>query len=108
MGTPDQIREKFIISINSGKFGTDLARVGDAITVKTLNKEIFLSQRPRLDEKGLPMVVVRYGDQVIPLGKGGWKYRPENNSVVLSGDIAYEYVEGGRFSVQLSPLNMVP
>lgn len=108
-GTPQEIREKYIIAIASKQFGTDLAKIGDSITAKTLEKEILLSQRPRLDEKGLPMVRVSYGAQVIPLSdKGGWLYNPVNNSVVLPGNINYNYVEGARFTIELVPLNLVP
>ncbi|MEK2645132.1 hypothetical protein [Bdellovibrio sp. BCCA] len=106
-GTPDQIRAKHIMSIVSPKFGDDLAKIGSDITVKTLAKEIFLSQRPRTDKNGQLMVRVRYGKQVIPQkAKGGWLYNPENNSIELSGDIDYEYVEGARFSVDLAPLTL--
>lgn len=106
-GTPDQIRAKHIMSIVSPKFGDDLAKIGSDITVKTLAKEIFLSQRPRVDKNGQLMVRVRYGKQVIPQkAKGGWLYNPEDNSILLSGDIDYQYVEGARFSVDLVPLNL--
>ncbi|WP_374079737.1 hypothetical protein [Bdellovibrio bacteriovorus] len=106
-GTPDQIRAKHIMSIVSPKFGDDLAKIGSDITVKTLAKEIFLSQRPRMDKNGQLMVRVRYGKQVIPQkAKGGWLYNPEDNSILLSGDIDYQYVEGARFSVDLVPLTL--
>ncbi|WP_374028843.1 hypothetical protein [Bdellovibrio bacteriovorus] len=105
-GTPDQIRAKHIMSIVSPKFGEDLAKIGSDITVKTLEKDIFLSQRPRV-QNGQLMVRVRYGKQVIPQrAKGGWLYNPEDNSIHLSGDINYEYVEGARFSVDLVPLTL--
>lgn len=104
-GTPAQVMSKFIIGVNSKTFGTELATVGDSITIKTLKKEIFLSQRPRVDGNGRPMIKVNYGQQVIEQkAQGGWLYNPRNNSVVLSGDINYEYVEGARFTVTLSPL----
>ncbi|WP_373999452.1 hypothetical protein [Bdellovibrio bacteriovorus] len=106
-GTPEQIRAKHIMSIVSPKFGDELAQIGSDITVKTLSKEIFLSQRPRADKNGQLMVRVRYGKQVIPQkAKGGWLYNPEDNSIVLSGDIDYQYVEGARFSVDLVPLTL--
>lgn len=106
-GTPEQIRAKNIISIVSPKFGDDLAKIGSDITVKTLAKEIFLSQRPRMDKNGQLMIRVRYGKQMIAQKeKGGWLYNPENNSVVLSGNIEYQYVEGARFSVDLVPLTV--
>lgn len=105
VGTPDQIRSKHIMSIVSPKFGEDLGKIGSDIVVKTLKKEIFLSQRPRSDEKGQLMVRVRYGKQVIPQKeKGGWLYDPENNTIVLPGDIEYNYSEGARFTVELVPL----
>lgn len=116
-GTPEEIRSKYIMSIASKNFGTDLAKMGDDITIKTLAKEIFLNYRPRLDSKtGQFMVRVRYGTsdqlaagkgQVIPQGaKGGWLYDPEANSVNLSGDINYQYKEGARFAVDLIPLTI--
>lgn len=107
VGTPDQIRAKHIISILSPKFGDDLAKIGADITIKTLAKKIYLSQRPRLDKDGNLMVRVRYGNQVIPQkAKNGWLYDPEANAVYLSGEIAYNYVEGARFSVDLVPVNL--
>ncbi len=116
-GTPEEIRSKYIMSIASKNFGTDLAKMGDDITVKTLAKEIFLNYRPRLDSKtGQLMIRVRYGSpdqlaagkgQLIPQGaKGGWLYDPEANSVHLSGDINYQYKEGARFAVDLIPLTI--
>ncbi|QDK37361.1 hypothetical protein [Bdellovibrio sp. NC01] len=115
-GTPEQIRSKFIMSIVSKNFGSDLAKIGNDITVKTLEKEIFLSQRPRVDDKGVLKVRVRYGtDKQLAAGKGqiipqkadgGWLYDPENNSVHLSGNINYEYQEGARFAVDLIPLTL--
>lgn len=109
VGTPDQIRKKHIMSIVSPKFGEDLGKIGADITVKTLAKEIFLSQRPRKDQNGDLMVRVRYGTQVIPLNsKTGWLYDPENNSIHLSGEINYQYKEGARFSVDLVPVELAP
>ncbi len=106
-GTPDEIKEKYIMSITSSQFGKDLSKMGSDIKVKTLRKEIFLSQRPRVDEKNQLQVRVYYGKQLIPQKDvGGWKYNPENNSVVLAGDIDYQYSEGARFTVQLVPLNV--
>lgn len=106
-GTPEQIRAKHIISIVSPKFGDDLAKIGADITVKTLAKEIFLSQRPRMDKNGKLMIRVRYGNQVIAQkAQGGWLYNPENNSIQLSGDIDYEYSEKARFAVDLVPLTL--
>lgn len=116
-GTPEEIRSKYIMSIASKSFGTDLAKMGDDITVKTLAKEIFLTYRPRVDSKtGQLMIRVRYGSseqlaagkgQLIPQGsKGGWLYNPEANSVHLSGDINYQYQEGARFAVDLIPLTI--
>lgn len=106
-GTPEQIRAKHIISILSPKFGDDLAKIGADITVKTLAKEIFLSQRPRADKNGRLMVRVRYGNQVIPQNpKSGWLYDPEDNAILLSGEIEYQYSETARFSVDLVPLTL--
>lgn len=106
-GTPDDVRAKHIMAITSPKFGDDLGKIGSDITAKTLAKEIFLSQRPRLEKNGQFMLKVRYGNQAIPQqAKGGWLYNPENNSIYLSGDIAYQYVEGARFTVEMVPLTL--
>lgn len=115
-GSEKFIKDNFILSITNPKFGEELARIGKDITAKTLKKEIFLSERPRVNEKGQLMVRVRYGSpealaagkgQVIPnTVQGGWSYDPENNSVVLPGDVDYKYQDGGRFAVDVSPLNL--
>lgn len=115
-GTPDAIRKKFIMGITSPNFGNDLARIGSDITVKTLEKTIFLQQRPRYDERSKKIMVrVRYGKsedlaagrgQVIPQGDRGWLYNPDDNSIQLSGHVQYQYVEGARFAVDLIPLTL--
>lgn len=115
-GSPDSIKAKYVTGITSKDFGTDLGRIGDNITIKTLAKEIFLSQRPRVETDGTLQVRVRYGTadvlakgggQIIPnKTKGGWAYDPENNSVKLSGDIQYDYKENSRFAVDLIPLTL--
>ncbi len=115
-GSPDSIKAKYVTGITSKDFGTDLGRIGDNITIKTLAKEIFLSQRPRVETDGTLQVRVRYGTpdvlakgggQIIPnKTKGGWAYDPENNSVKLSGDVQYEYRENARFAVDLVPLTL--
>lgn len=109
-GTPAQIKASNIMSIVSPRFGDELGRIGDNITVKTLEKEIFLSQRPRVQD-GQLMIRVRYGKQSIPQkdtdkGTKGWLYNPETNSILLSGDIDYVYEEGARFAVDLIPLTL--
>lgn len=103
-GTPAQILEKFIVNINSSNFGSELGSVGDSISVKTMKKEIFLGNIAPRSVDGKPLIKVSYGKQVIPQGQGGWLYNIENNSVVLPGDIDYQYVEGAKFMVQVSPL----
>ncbi|MGZ3771279.1 MAG: hypothetical protein ACXVCP_16865 [Bdellovibrio sp.] len=106
-GTPEEIKKNHIMNIISPNFGADLGRIGEDITVKTLAKQIFLSQRPRLDDNGNLMIRVRYGKQIIPQkAKGGWLYNPENNSIYLSGDIDYHYEEGARFFVDLVPVTL--
>lgn len=115
-GSPDSIKAKYVTGITSKDFGTDLGKIGDNITIKTLAKEIFLSQRPRVETDGTLQVRVRYGTpdvlakgggQIIPnKTKGGWAYDPENNSVKLSGDVQYEYKESARFAVDLVPLTL--
>lgn len=113
-GTPAQIRANHIMGLVQRDFGKDLAKIGSDITMRTLAKEIFLDQRPRLDEKGQLMIRVRYGtpDQLAQ-GKGqlipqaprtGWLYDPENNSIKLSGEIEYQYQEGARFAVDMVPV----
>lgn len=107
--SPQEIRDQHIMSIKSRNFGTDLAKIGSDIKIRTLAKEIPLSQVP-VFENGSVQVRVRYGTpdelamgrgQLIPNGKSGWLYDPENNSVRLSGDINYSYKEGARFAVDL-------
>jgi hypothetical protein len=116
-GDADQIRAKYMMAITSEKFGTDLSRIGDSITIKTLEKEIFLSQRPRVDSKtGDLMIRVRYGTpESLAAGKGqliprndetGWRFNAANNSVKLSGNVKYQYVEGARFAVDLIPVTL--
>lgn len=113
-GNAKQIRDQYIMSIISPNFGSELGRMGDSITVKTLEKQIYLSQIPRVDDSGKLMVRVRYGTtdvlaqgkgQLIPMkADGGWTYSPNSNSVKLSGNIKYEYKDGARFAVDLVPV----
>lgn len=115
-GAPDVVKSKYIMGIVNKKFGDDLARIGSDITKKTLAKEIFLSQRPRVSANGDLQVRVRYGTpeqlnagrgQIIPnKAQGGWSYDPDNNSVLLPGDIEYKYQEKARFAVDLIPLTL--
>ncbi len=111
------VRQKYLMGITSSHFGDDLSRIGDDIKIKTLEKQIFLSQRPKTDDKTQQIMIrVRYGTadqlakgtaQVIPQKQdGGWLYDPENNAVNLSGNIKYNYVDGARFSVDLMPLTL--
>lgn len=112
-GTPAEVRAKYIISIISKNFGSDLAKIGNDVKKKTMMKEIFLSQVPVVED-GKVQIRVRYGTaaevaagrgQILPQGaNGGWLFSPENNSVRLSGDIAYQYKEGARFAVDLKPV----
>jgi hypothetical protein len=116
-GTDKEIQDRFIMSI-VGDFGKGLGKIGSDITKKTLEKEIFLSHRPRVEKTtGEINLRVRYGTpaelakgkgQVIPLAtenQEGWLYNAKNNSVILSGEIKYQYSEGARFAVDLIPLN---
>lgn len=106
--TPEQILENNFMSIESKTFGNDLAKIGSDITVKTLAKEIPLSRVPRV-VNGQPQVRVYYGKQLIPQkAKGGWVYDVGSQSIRLSGDIDYQYVEGARFTVQLVPVTLAP
>jgi len=115
-GTPDQIRKNHIMAITSPSFGSDLARIGSDIAIKTLEKKIYLDQRPRYDSaKKQLMLRVRYGSpadlsagkgQVIPQGEKGWLYNPEDNSIHLSGHIQYEFSEGAQFAVDMVPLTL--
>ena len=111
-----RLREKFLMGITSPTFGSDLARIGNQITIKTLEKTIYLSQRPRIDSKTQQLMLrVRYGSpealargegQVIPAGEKGWKYNPRDNSLHLSGQIQYRYQEGAHFRVELVPVTL--
>ncbi len=112
----DEIRNKYIMSIISKNFGADLTTIGSDIKIRTMAKEIFLSQVPAVNENRQVQVHVRYGTpeelasgkgQLIPQNtKGGWLYNPESNSVRLSGDINYQYKDGARFAVDLMPVNL--
>lgn len=108
--TAKEIKEKYIMSIISRNFGNDLANIGADIKVRTLAKEIFLTRGVPVVENGVIQVRVRYGTpdelaagkgQIIPQGKGGWLYNPEQNSIRLSGDVNYQYKDGARFAVDL-------
>lgn len=107
-GTPEQIKAKFILKLVQPDFGKDLAKIGSDISEKTMEKEIFLNQRPR-SESGrpdVPMIKVFYGGKEIP-AKEGWIYDPENNSIRLSGKIDYlKYSKDpkARFRVDLVPV----
>lgn len=108
--TPAEIREKYIMSIISKNFGSDLANIGSDIKIRTLAKEIPLSRIPVVEDDKL-QVRVRYGTpaelaagrgQVIPQHeKYGWTYDADKNSVKLSGDVKYQYKEGARFAVDV-------
>lgn len=114
-GTPEQIKQKFIMGITSD-FSAGLTKIGSDITVKTLEKNIFLQQRPRYDDRTKQIMVrVRYGTprdlaagkgQLIPQGETGWLYNPDDNSIHLSGHIRYQYAEGSQFAVDLIPLTL--
>ncbi|MFS4460353.1 hypothetical protein [Bdellovibrio sp. HCB2-146] len=113
--TDAQIRNQYVMSILSPKFGDELGRLGDDIKKKILEKEIFLSQSPRFDEKTQQyQIVVRYGKpdvlakgkgQIIPMDKQkGWSFTPPN-IVKISGNLkAYE--EGAKFAVDFVPVNL--
>lgn len=108
--TTETLRKQFIMNILSPKFGDDLATIGGDIKRKTLEKEIFLNKVPRQTE-GQYQIRVRYGNaEQLAKGKGrvierdikkGWSYNPATNSIRLSGDIKYEYIEGARFAVDV-------
>jgi hypothetical protein len=111
-GTPKEIRENFIMSLNGSSFGSDLAKIGDTISAKTLAKTIRLDQLPKMGPDGKPMIRVRYGTpeelaqgkgRIIPnSSKGGWLYDPQYNTIYLAGDIKYEDAqEGSRFAVDI-------
>ncbi len=115
-GSAKEIRNQHIMSLVQKDFGQDLSKIGNDIVVRTLAKKILLDQRPRLDEKSQLMVRVRYGSpealaqgkgQIIPQKqKGGWVYDADDNSIVLAGDVAYEYQENARFAVDLVPVTI--
>jgi len=110
--TATEIKDKYIMSIISRNFGTDLTNIGADIKVRTLAKEITLTRGMPVVENGVIQVRVRYGTpdelaagqgQVIPQGKNGWLYSPAKNSIRLSGEVNYQYKEGARFAVDLKP-----
>ncbi|MBX2988663.1 MAG: hypothetical protein KF802_12270 [Bdellovibrionaceae bacterium] len=115
-GSTQEIRQKHIKSLTKKSFGSDLSKIGSDITMKALEKEIYLDQRPLFNDKGV-MIEVRYGTpealaqgkgQLIPQKRvGGWHYDPENNSVRLAGSVVYEYVEGARFSLRMAVPSVV-
>jgi len=103
------VREKFIMSIISKNFGSDLARIGSDIKVKVLTKEIHLVNVPVVENYKLQLRV-RYGipaelaagrGLVIPEGENGWQYSGERNSVLVSGNAKYTLKEGAHFAVDL-------
>lgn len=106
----ETLRKQFILDILSPKFGDDLATIGGDIKRKTSEKEIFLNKVPR-QVNGQYQIRVRYGNaDQLAKGKGrvierdlvnGWSYNPTTNSIRLSGDIKYEYIEGARFAVDV-------
>lgn len=108
--TAQQIKDKYIMSIISRNFGTDLTNIGADIKVRTMAKEIFLTRGVPVVEGGVIQIRVRYGTpdelaagkgQIIPQGDKGWRYSPDQNSIRLSGDVNYQYKEGARFAVDL-------
>ncbi len=104
-GTPAQIRSKYIMGIIQKDFGSDMSRISQQITAKTLEKEIFLEQRPRLDDKGQLMLRVKFGNQDIPQARsGGWTYDAGHNSIHLAGDIVYKSQPNARFKIELVPV----
>jgi hypothetical protein len=115
-GSAQEIRKNNLMSIVKKEFGEDLARIGSDISIKTLEKEILLPFTPRQDTDGSLMIKVRYGTpeelalnkgQIIPQSqKGGWVFDPENNSILLSGDVTYTHQEGARFAVEMVPVTV--
>jgi hypothetical protein len=118
-GTPDEIRQNHIMNVISKTFGDDLSKIGSDIVAKTLAKEIFLPELPRLSAAGHPMIVVYYGtpdelakgqgQQILEKSaknKTGWVFDSENVAVKLPGDINYQYKEGARFKVGFSPVTV--
>ena len=104
-GTPAQIRANHIMSLVQEDFGRDLSKIGNDITVKTLEKTILLPERPRRGKDGKLMIRVQYGRQTIyPNVKAGWVYNAEDNSIEVSGEVDYKYVEGARFAVSYVPV----
>ncbi len=100
-GTPEEIRANNIMKITSPRFGDDLGKIGDNITAETLRKEITLPYRPIVQNQKL-MVEVFYGEQKIPQStNGGWAYNPDTNSIVLDGNVDYQYVEGAKFVLRM-------
>lgn len=106
-GTREQIQANHIMSLVQKDFGKDLAKIGNDIRVKTLEKTILLPERPRRAKDGSLMIRVQYGKQVIKAdAKAGWIYNAEDNSIEVSGTVDYQYVEGARFSVSYVPVTL--
>lgn len=116
LGKPDDIRKNYIMGITSQYFGSDLAKIGDDITFKVLEKVIYLKQRPRVTPEGQIMLRVRYGtEKQLALGKGqiisqnrnsGWMYDAQNNAIMISGKTQYDYQESARFAVDMIPVTI--
>lgn len=109
-GSPEQIKDKFILKLVQADFGKDLAQIGSDISAKTMEKEILLSSRPRSypDKIDVPMLKVFYGNKEIP-ASAGWTYDPENNSILLSGKIDYlKYSKDpqARFRIDMVPVTL--
>lgn len=108
----EKVRSENILSLNQRDFGKDLAKIGSHITVKVLEKEISLDRQPITDDQGNILIRVRYGSpESLAEGKGkiipnqansGWVYDPSRNSVRISGEVQYDFIEGGRFAVDIA------
>lgn len=107
------IKKNFILSLNQKNYGVDLARIGSDITTRTMEKRIRLDYEPKVDASGNLMIRVRYGlpkelaagkGQIIPQGPQGWLYGAEK-TIVLSGDVNYQYKQGARIQVDYATLN---
>lgn len=119
-GRPEEIRARQLLALNQKDFGTDLAKIGSDITIRALEKEIFLDQRPRLGADGQLMIRVRYGTKAqVAAGKGvqiprqadktpGWVFDTERNSIKISGEVKYDDLSDASFAVDMVPVKTTP
>lgn len=96
---PDRIIEAVreargtIFPICDENFGTSLAEIGSDIRERLVKHEIPL---PAVPEVGT--LVLKYGDQAIPQGKG-WTYNPRSQKITINSDLNVKFDPKSKFSV---------